>query len=107
MKRITWFFVFIVFNTPISLYSRVGCMDNSWHLEKQYDYKEHHPVYCLCPCPDTIKQCIQCGHCHDPKPWVIINNTQTSDANDNQLNIQDPVAILKKLVRTYKKDISQ
>jgi len=49
------------------LYAAVGCMDNSWHLKKKYDYKEYHHVHCTCPCEQQYEimrngRCFKCKH---------------------------------------------
>ena len=66
-----------------------GCMDNSWHLKRPYDYKEFHYVtasdggYCKCPCSKYIAQygkqcprgrCPVCKHYRVPQPIIIIKN---------------------------------
>jgi len=54
--------------------TRIGCMDNSWHLTKAYDTKEMHFVACDCDCTNTLGACPSCGHIHNAQPWTIINN---------------------------------
>lgn len=76
-------------------FGAVGCMDNSWHLKKSYDYKNFHYVtdtvdpddpnanYCQCPCDQYIAQygkqvprgrCPVCKHYRVPLPVIIVNN---------------------------------
>ena len=61
-----------------SINGKVGCMDNSWHLKKAYDYKTYHYVYCSCPCEKEYEQlsnrgqCWKCHHYHEPQNIEII-----------------------------------
>lgn len=61
-----------------SIQARIGCMDNSNHLEKFGDTKSYHYVACTCPC-QRYKQladrntCTKCGHYHDNSPFIIIH----------------------------------
>jgi len=70
-------------------FGAAGCMDNSWHLTKAYDYKELHYVttsdggYCKCPCDKHIAEygkqvprgrCPVCKHYRVPQSVIIINN---------------------------------
>lgn len=85
-----WFFgVCIMMLVSLELYAIVGCMDNSYHLTQPFDNKDYHYVACNCPCiqraPDRNK-CLQCGHFHEAKPVVIIQNVllkRSSAANQN------------------------
>jgi D-lyxose ketol-isomerase len=61
-----------------NLFAAIGCMDNSYHLQKKYDTKSLHYVQCNCHCyakkalPTALK-CIECGHYHMPRAWYIVN----------------------------------
>lgn len=83
MKFIQYLIILITSTLSITLLPRIGCRDNSWHMEKQYDYKDDHAVACSCPCPDTIDRCIQCGHYHEPKPWIIIKTVNKKNAKNS------------------------
>jgi len=56
-----------------------GCMDNSWHLQRPFDDKDYHYVYCNCECTKRHKiladrgKCLQCGHYRIPKNFIIID----------------------------------
>lgn len=75
------------------LNAEVGCMDNSWHLEKKYDDHSYHYVSCNCPCSKRYKifadrgRCMQCRHFRDPKPYVII----TSEALAEEIAVTQDV----------------
>ncbi|HSW73612.1 MAG TPA: hypothetical protein VLG71_00485 [Candidatus Limnocylindria bacterium] len=61
------------------LRASIGCLDNSWHLQKRYDSKEYHPVKCTCACEKEHKiyhdrnRCSKCMHFHDAKPVMVIS----------------------------------
>lgn len=90
------------------LHAKIGCMDNSWHLQKKYDSKEYHYVACDCPCTDTIanrNQCPCCDHYHDAEPWVMITSDHKNPAVALKKPVQRPenaLQALKKLVMAYK-----
>ena len=90
------------------LQAKVGCMDNSWHLQKKYDAKEYHYVACNCPCTSTIanrNQCLCCNHYHDAQPWIIITSS-TQDPSLKRTTVKQPPqahVALKKLVIAYKR----
>lgn len=46
-------------------FGSLGCMDNSYHMEKPYDMKNYHYVHCDCPCQsigNTRGKCRKCLH---------------------------------------------
>jgi len=52
------------------------CLDNSWHVKKQYDYKTYHKVDCNCQCHLYKKSldrgiCWRCRHCRNPGAFNI------------------------------------
>ncbi len=99
MKR---FFILLLSASIIYNYgeARLGCRDNSWHLQKKYDYKQDHAVECLCPCPETMGRCPKCQHYHEAKPWIIVKNNgkKARLSNLSQQNIQ---TIVKSLLTKY------
>lgn len=102
------FFITILFltNIPsIPLFARIGCRDNSWHMQKKYDAKEDHAVECYCPCPATTSRCFDCSHYHTPQPWEIIQNDAqvTTQTPQSSLRSRDPLVVLKTLVNRYQK----
>lgn len=80
MKKL--FFIFILLLSCLPLCARVGCMDNSWHVQrctkdcdyKMGDSKTYHYVKCNCPCRYTVQplnQCIRCRHYHEDVTWQL------------------------------------
>lgn len=57
----------------IQLWATPGCLDNSYHLTKLFDYKNYHYTSCNCPCEKQYKilanrgQCSKCLHYRDPQ----------------------------------------
>ena len=69
--------IFITIATP--LFARIGCLDNSAHLEQRFDYKKYHFVQCNCPCEQAYSltkngSCTECGHRRDD---VLITSVTT------------------------------
>jgi len=101
MKYISLIFLFIS-SITIYLEARIGCRDNSWHLQKKYyDYKEDHAVVCLCPCPEKMGRCSKCQHYHEAKPWTIIKNNKPKQGAKKYLFNHNMQAVVKKLVNRY------
>ncbi len=69
MKKL---YIALVILSTIKLTAAPGCIDNSCHLTKLYDYKDYHQVACNCPCQKQYKimskkaQCQKCLHYRDP-----------------------------------------
>ncbi len=91
------------------LFGAPGCMDNSYHLTKMFDYKAYHYVSCNCPCQKQYKiladrgQCTKCQHYRDPKYSAIFVNTTSTPvclirplATDNDELIGFPKQLLRK-----------
>ncbi len=103
MKR---FFIFFLLMSSINnhIKARIGCRDNSWHLQKKYDYKEDHAVVCHCPCPEKIGRCPQCQHYHEAKPWIIIKSNGAKNVSKKYLFNQNMQPVIKKLLAKYHRD---
>lgn len=65
-------------------YAEIGCMDNSYHVQQDYDYKQYHYVRCTCPCKQYQHymskgyRCSKCGHAHDPHLAAVVRNSYTA-----------------------------
>lgn len=70
MKKLI-IFVFLLAMSPLA--ASVNCLDNSQHLEENYDDKEWHSVACDCPCT-VVKgnKCIQCGHLQNASTYIVV-----------------------------------
>ena len=101
MKKIFFRLIFCIFS-PTS--AQIGCRDDSWHMQKRYDYKEDHAVECYCNCANTLGRCKDCGHYHEPQPWIIIEKAPDADTTQStqKLHNYNPTDILQNLVRQYK-----
>lgn len=87
--------IFIAWIISNKLFGAVGCMDNSWHLQKKYDTKSFHYVQCNCPCYQhkTLKTaglCLQCQHYHMPRKWQVIGKDGNDIATLEQIHSTDP-----------------
>jgi hypothetical protein len=97
-----------------SLHATVGCMDNSYHLEKDYDYKQYHFVECNCPCKakrTRHNKCAECLHFHMPSNWHFVSAssyTPTTLDEKKPINTTHSFAssdtVLKMLVKKYRGD---
>lgn len=81
-----------------SLSGAIGCMDDSYHVERKNDPKTYHYVKCNCPCDKYSAsfvrgKCPRCGHYHDPKDF----NTQSYADLKKKFNLDNP-AIIKKAI---------
>ena len=102
MKKI---FFLLIACISIPTFARIGCRDDSWHMQKRYDYKEDHAVECYCDCANTLGRCKECGHYHKPQPWTIIEeDTTTVDTtyNEQAMHSYDPMDVLQKVVAQHK-----
>ena len=98
MKKIMILICFLIAEPTLA---SVYCLDNSKHLEKDYDNKEVYPVACDCPCT-TIKgnRCIECGHLQNAATYVLALPTKI--AHQWKIRIPDnPLTTLKKLAHRY------
>lgn len=76
MKKII-FLTLLVASFP--LIASVNCLDNSQHLQEDFDDKEWHSVACDCPC-DVIKgnKCIECGHLQNASTYTVVLPTKVA-----------------------------
>ncbi len=69
MKKL---YIRLIIVSAVNLTAAPGCIDNSYHLTKLFDYKNYHYVSCNCPCQKQYKitskqaQCQKCHHYRDP-----------------------------------------
>ena len=101
MKQTTIFFLLISEIICVNLQARLGCRDNSWHMQKKYDYKQDHAVECLCPCPEKMGRCQQCRHYHEAQHWVIIENNSSKNFSKKYSFNQNIQSVFKKLITQY------
>jgi len=65
----------------VGLYAAIGCMDDSYYLQKSNDNKSRHYVSCNCPCSQYKilshdSKCLVCFHYHKPKQWKVISGNK-------------------------------
>ena len=101
MKQAIIFLLLMSGGICVHLQARIGCRDNSWHMQKKYDYKQDHAVECLCPCPEKMGRCQQCRHYHEAQPWVIIENNSSKNSSKKYLFNQNIQSVFKKLIARY------
>ena len=63
------------------LYAAIGCMDDSYYLQRSNDHKARHYVSCNCPCSQQKilshdSKCLVCSHYHAPKQWMVISGNK-------------------------------
>ena len=78
MKRVIILIALLLLSYRV--FSRIGCMDNSFHLNKSPDFKTYHYVNCDCPCEQNIiledrAKCLRCQHYHNPKDLNFMPTT--------------------------------
>src|ERR1700722_11180604 len=95
MRIITIVLIMSLASTHIK--ARVGCLDNSWHLEKTVDDKSYHYVECNCPCEKRYVQlanrgrCTKCRHFHDAQPMIVISAQDAQEMEeDTQITAKQP-----------------
>ncbi len=92
MKRIITFIILSCSIYYHSFKAEIGCMDNSWHLQKRYDYKEYHFVSCNCPCSkgkllNDRGKCLSCQHYRDPQPFIIVTHNDQPASSSKQSHV--------------------
>jgi len=65
----------------IPAYAAIGCMDDSYHLQRSNDHKTRHYVSCNCPCSQYKilshdSKCLVCFHYHEPKQWAVVSGNK-------------------------------
>ncbi len=66
--------------------AEIGCMDNSYHLSREADFKNYNYVQCNCPCKQYRQywyrgyHCMQCKHAHDPALAQAVRNRYSANA---------------------------
>ncbi|HXW86571.1 MAG TPA: hypothetical protein VEK38_04485 [Candidatus Bathyarchaeia archaeon] len=82
MKQKFHFAAFFSLLSSFQATPSIGCLDDSWHLEKAHDSKELHSVSCACPCKTLTFYhglwCLDCGHAHMTHPQKIASSSSKS-----------------------------
>ena len=118
MKRMKITVVVLSLLLSAGLYAAIGCMDDSYYLQRSNDHKTRHYVSCNCPCSQQKilshdSKCLVCFHYHEPKQWKVIRGdkevmtteqyTSTSPA-DNQAVSQATERAMTDMIVQYKKN---
>lgn len=85
-------------------HASVNCLDNSQHLQEDYDDKEWHSVACDCPCTMIKKNnhCFDCDHLQNASTYVVVLPTKIALSNTQKIyKPRNPQAIIKKLALKY------
>lgn len=83
------------------LFASVNCLDNSQHLQEDFDDKEWHSVACDCPCA-IVKgnKCIECGHLQNASTYIVVLPTKVA-LQKKASRSYDPKAALRQLAFEY------
>lgn len=102
----------------------IGCIDNSYHMEKKGDPKTFHYVKCNCDCQKYAASavrgiCPKCGHYHDPGEFNVasyeeLKNKKTASSKEQCIckekeNVKSVCAVNLKNIdfkRNFKKEIN-
>lgn len=113
--KITLVITFLM--VSIGLYAAIGCMDDSYYLQRANDHKTRHYVSCNCPCSQYKmlshdSKCLVCFHYHAPRQWKVISGdkeimtteqfTGTSPADNKPVSDATEKAMTDMIVQ-YKK----
>lgn len=98
MKKIM-LLIFLLANYP--LIASVNCLDNSQHLQEDYDDKEWHPVACDCPCA-IVKgnKCIECSHLQNASTYIIVTPTKVAQQT-RKYPSYNPKDVLRELAHKF------
>ena len=80
MKNIVMLMALLV-TCSTGLYAAIGCMDDSYYLQRSNDHKTRHYVKCDCPCSQYKilshdSKCLVCFHYHEPKQWKVVRGNK-------------------------------
>lgn len=80
-KNIVVCLMVLSFTFSVGLYAAIGCMDDSYYLQKSNDHKTRHYVSCNCPCSQYKilshdSKCLVCFHYHEPKKWAVVSGNK-------------------------------
>lgn len=111
--------VVLLLTSSSGLFAAIGCMDDSYYLQRSNDHKTRHYVQCNCPCSQYKilshdSKCLVCFHYHEPKQWKVVSGDKeimtaeqyiaTSPAdNRTQLLPEATEKALKQMIVEYKK----
>ena len=81
MKKNIAICMVLSFICSVDLYAAIGCMDDSYYLQRSNDHKARHYVSCNCPCShhkilSHDSKCLVCFHYHEPKKWAVISGNK-------------------------------
>lgn len=93
------FLIFLLASCP--LMASINCLDNSQHLQQDYDDKEWHSVACDCPCA-TVKgnKCIECGHLQNARTYIVVEPAKIVQ-QERRYPSYDPKDILRQLAHKF------
>jgi hypothetical protein len=102
MKKVM-IFMLLLSMTPVV--ASVNCIDNSRHLQEDFDDKEWHSIACDCPCT-TIRKgyCVECGHLQNASTYVVVQPTKivhNSLTTPKVYAFGNPHDVLRKLAKRY------
>ncbi len=92
-------------------YPRIGCLAKSYNLQQPFDTKSYHPVACNCDCASQAahgkysparNQCLECYHCHDPRPLIFMTKIMAQGSPKGPLTIEDAPTALQCLIKRYR-----
>lgn len=101
MKKLLVFSIILMTTLTLPVSASVNCLDNSKHLQENFDTKEWYPADCDCPCT-TIKggYCIECGHLQDARTYTVVSPQKTAPQKIVYIP-SDPKMTFKKLALKY------
>jgi len=106
VKRIILTSIMILNSTNLSC--SIGCMDDSYHVERKNDPKTFHYVQCNCNCrkyaTSVVRgKCSQCGHYHDAKDFDVLSYAELK----KKFNLDNPAIAKKAIEKAASKKNSQ
>lgn len=117
MKISIFFFSLLFLLVSANLPAAIGCMDDSYYLQRSNDHKARHYVSCNCPCNQYKilshdSKCLVCFHYHAPRQWKVVRGdkeimtteqyTGTSPADNEAVSDATKKAMTDMIVQ-YKK----
>jgi hypothetical protein len=100
MKKLM-FLIFLLANCP--LIAGINCLDNSKHLQEDYDDKEWRSVACDCACEHEIirgNKCTQCGHLQNASTYIVVMPTKVAQQT-RKYPSYDPKDVLRQLTHKF------
>ncbi len=117
MKIMSAFCIILSLMVASGLYAAIGCMDDSYYLQKPNDHKTRHYVSCNCPCSQQKivshdSKCLVCFHYHAPKKWIVVRGNEEVMTTEQYIGASpadnEPVSVasqkaLNQMIVQYKK----